>query len=137
MPNSELQEGQEHLGKDYTVGTCFLPRHALLLEAALQEFSKGLRMVLEHYGTLQRQKNIFVELFHAELNSIKKESIPIDLLSGRCSILLPIPKGAKSGVDMESRLPLGEAETVRWSLRAYFIVRKFLYTLLKGWKRTH
>jgi hypothetical protein len=117
---------------DRADGTCFLPRHALLLETALERCGKGLRTVLEQFGTLQRQKNIFVELFHAELNSRQRDTMPLDLLSGRSSILLPVPKGAKSGVDMESRLPLGEAESVRWCLRTYFIVRKFLYGTLKG-----
>jgi hypothetical protein len=111
-----------------SLGPRLLAKHTAAVRDVLVHLRSGLAAVLQEKGTLQRQKDFFTELFEAEMrHSETASTLPLDLLAGRSSLLLPISRGPKSGVELDSRLPMGEAEHVRWCLRAIFVFRAFLY----------
>ncbi len=119
------QQQKSHLNNNITMLGCDI----LKIDSIYKNSRICIQSVLETYGTLQRPKNIFIDIFEAEIKRMKDFlPLPLNLLSGKMLLLLlPVKTGANSGLDLEYRLPHGEGEFIRWSLRLFLLARELKF----------
>ena len=75
-------------------------------------------------------KDIFLELFEAELKNFKQLNWD-HLVGDITSLLLPVATTTRSGIPLAKRIPYGEAEKIQKAVLVFLVLREFHYTILR------
>lgn len=71
-----------------------------------------------------KSEDIFLDLFEDEYNEMIKSILNVEFLCMDSAILLPPTGTPLTGIGFTRRLPCGEVEKARRSIRVYFLLRK-------------
>ncbi|XP_013118308.1 protein CLEC16A homolog [Stomoxys calcitrans] len=71
-----------------------------------------------------KSEDIFLDLFEAEYNEMRKANLNVEFLCMDSAILLPPTGTPLTGIPFTRRLPCGEVEKARRAIRVFFLLRK-------------
>lgn len=77
-----------------------------------------------------KSEDIFLDLFEDEYNKMAKSAINVEFLCMDSTILLPPTGTPLTGIDFTRRLPCGEEEKARRSMRVFFHLRKLCQSII-------
>ncbi|CAH1795101.1 unnamed protein product [Owenia fusiformis] len=96
---------------------CYLQdRHLACIEGAREEAMLLLR-------NFYKSEEIFLDMFEDEYREFQKKPLNVEYLTMDASILLPPTGTPLTGIEFSKRLPCGEVERARRSIRVYFLLR--------------
>lgn len=96
-------------------------QHAAILTAQSQCMA-----VLRNF---YKSEDIFLDLFEDEYKEMSKTSLNVESLFMDPSLLLPPTGTPLTGIEFTRRLPCGEEEKARRSIRVYFFLRKLCQSI--------
>ncbi|RXG57254.1 Protein CLEC16A, partial [Armadillidium vulgare] len=92
-------------------------QHLAALEGAKEEATLLLR-------NFYKGEEIFLDMFEDEWRELHRRPLNVEFLLQDESILLPPAGTPLTGIDFNKRLPCGEVERARRSMRVYFLIRE-------------
>ncbi|XP_065339533.1 protein CLEC16A homolog isoform X4 [Cloeon dipterum] len=99
--------------------------HLAAIEGAREESTGQLR-------TFYKSDEIFLDMFEEEYNERKKGALNVEWLMMDSNILLPPTGTPMTGIEFSKRLPCGEGERTRRTIRAFLLVRELSQSLGMG-----
>lgn len=104
-------------------GISFLQDHHLAtIEGAREESMLLLR-------NFYKSEEIFLDMFEDEYREMKKKTLNVEYLTMDSNILLPPTGTPLTGIEFSKRLPCGEVERARRTIRVFFLLRDLSLTL--------
>lgn len=94
-------------------------KYEIYRNALFSAQSQSMAVLREFY----KSEDIFLDLFEDEYNEMIKTNLNVEYLCMDETILLPPTSTPLTGIDFNRRLPCGEVEKARRSLRVFFILR--------------
>ncbi|XP_059475836.1 protein CLEC16A homolog isoform X2 [Neocloeon triangulifer] len=99
--------------------------HLAAIEGAREESTGQLR-------TFYKSDEIFLDMFEEECHERKKGPLNVEWLMMDSNILLPPTGTPMTGIEFSKRLPCGEGERTRRTIRAFLLVRELSQSLGMG-----
>ncbi|XP_051171080.1 protein CLEC16A homolog isoform X3 [Leptopilina boulardi] len=96
--------------------------HLAAIETAKEQSAVQLR-------NFYKSEDIFLDMFEDEYSEVQKRPLKVEWLMMDSNILLPPTGTPMTGIEFSKRLPCGEVERARRSIRVFFLIRELALTI--------
>ncbi|XP_043476233.1 protein CLEC16A homolog [Leptopilina heterotoma] len=96
--------------------------HIAAIETAKEQSAVQLR-------NFYKSEDIFLDMFEDEYSEVQKRPLKVEWLMMDSNILLPPTGTPMTGIEFSKRLPCGEVERARRSIRVFFLIRELALTI--------